>query len=91
MAAYRRVYDSHYLQADCQEPGSAPECYVQQSSMGDLTFFIQEALLLQTDCTTPYVSQKLVNGYITVGTSYMANPEQFGLMDWEHHGRRTCN
>ena len=27
MAAYRRVYDSHYLQADCQEPGSAPEPY----------------------------------------------------------------
>ena len=21
MAAYRRVYDSHHLQADCQEPG----------------------------------------------------------------------
>ena len=25
MAAYRRVYDSHHLPADCQEPGSAPE------------------------------------------------------------------
>ena len=25
MAAYRRVYDSRRLQADCQEPGSAPE------------------------------------------------------------------
>ena len=25
MAAYRRVYDSRDLQADCQEPGSAPE------------------------------------------------------------------
>jgi len=24
---YRRVYDSHHLQADCQEPGSAPEPY----------------------------------------------------------------
>jgi len=22
MEAYRRVYDSHHLQADCQEPGS---------------------------------------------------------------------
>jgi len=22
-----RVYDSHHLQADCQEPGSAPEPY----------------------------------------------------------------
>ena len=27
MAAYRRVYDSRRLQADCQEPGSAPEPY----------------------------------------------------------------
>jgi len=25
--AYRRVYDLHHLQADCQEPGSAPEPY----------------------------------------------------------------
>jgi len=24
MAAYRRVYDSRYLQADCQESGSVP-------------------------------------------------------------------
>ena len=24
MAAYRRLYDSRHLQADCQEPGSAP-------------------------------------------------------------------
>jgi len=34
MAAYRRLHDSHHLQADCQEPGSAPEPYAQQSSMG---------------------------------------------------------
>ena len=27
MAAYRRVYDSRHLQADCQKPGSAPEPY----------------------------------------------------------------
>ena len=29
VAAYRRVYDSRHLQADCQEPGSAPEPYAQ--------------------------------------------------------------
>ena len=28
MAAYRRVYDSRRLQADCQEPGLAPEPYL---------------------------------------------------------------
>jgi len=27
MTAYRRVYDSRHLLADCQEPGSAPEPY----------------------------------------------------------------
>jgi len=36
MAAYRRVDDSRYLQADCQEPGSAPEPYARLSSMGYL-------------------------------------------------------
>jgi len=25
MAAYRRVYDSRHLQADCEEPRSAPD------------------------------------------------------------------
>ena len=39
LAAYRRVYDSRHLQADCQELGSAPEPYAGQSSMGYL--FIQ--------------------------------------------------
>ena len=36
MAAYRRVYDSRHLQDDCQVPGSAPEPYSRQSSMGYL-------------------------------------------------------
>jgi len=39
MAAYHRVYDSRHLHADCQEPGSAPEPYAQQSSMGHLYLF----------------------------------------------------
>ena len=36
MAAYRRVYDSHHVQADCKESGSAPEPYARQSSTGYL-------------------------------------------------------
>jgi len=36
MAAYRRVYNSRHLQADCQELGSAPEPYARYSSMGYL-------------------------------------------------------
>jgi len=39
MVAFRRVYDSRQLQADCQEPGSAPEPYAQQSSTGYLDLF----------------------------------------------------
>jgi len=40
MAANRRVYDSRGLQADCQEPGSAPEPGARQSSMGYLYLFL---------------------------------------------------
>jgi len=36
----RRVYDSRQLQADCQEPGSAPEPYARQSSMGYLYLYL---------------------------------------------------
>jgi len=32
MAVYCRVYDSHHLQADCQEPGSAAEPYATKCS-----------------------------------------------------------
>ena len=39
MATYYRVYDSRHLQADCQEPGSAPEPYARQLSMGYLYLF----------------------------------------------------
>jgi len=39
MAAYRRVYDSRHLQADCQELGSTPEPSAWQSSTGYLYFF----------------------------------------------------
>jgi len=39
MAAYRRVYDSRHVQADCQEPGSAREPHARQSNMGCLYLF----------------------------------------------------
>jgi len=45
MVAYHRVYDSRYVQADCQEPGSAPEPYAGQSSMGYLYPFLTYLLL----------------------------------------------
>jgi len=52
MAAYRRVYDSRHLQADCHEPGSAPEPYPQQSSMGYLYIFISSSGNRRTDGQT---------------------------------------
>ena len=56
MAAYRRVYDSRHLQADCQEPGSAPEPRARQSNMGYLYlfciahYFKQRSTLFQELC-----------------------------------------
>ena len=47
MAAYRQVYDSRHLQDDYQEPGSAPEPYVRQSSIGYLYFFTSDYLRYQ--------------------------------------------
>ena len=44
MAAYRQVYDSFYLQADYQEPGSAAKPYARQSSIGYLYFFTSDYL-----------------------------------------------
>jgi len=52
MAAYHRVYDSRHLQADCQEPGSAPESYALQSITGYLYLFLHlaNASALPTTC-----------------------------------------
>jgi len=47
MATYHRVYDSRHLQADCQEPGSAPEPYARQSSMGYLYLFHNSDIRLE--------------------------------------------
>jgi len=52
MAAYRRVYDSRHLQANCQEPGSAPEPYARQSSMGYLTLPVGHRITYKLCLTT---------------------------------------
>jgi len=50
LAAYRRVYDSRHLPADCQEPGSAPEpCARQWSTSYLLPLY-----------TAQYISQLLI-------------------------------
>jgi len=40
MVAYRRVYDSRHLLADCQEPGSAPEPMLCNLVWATFTFFL---------------------------------------------------
>jgi len=46
MAAYRRVYDSRHLQADCQEPGSAPGPYMLDSRVW-ATFFTRNCSTIE--------------------------------------------
>ena len=76
MAAYRRVYDSRHLQADCQEPGSAPEPYAQKSSTGQARIQgargpcfpsapVRLVIRLQTStCSQQWDSQILVSGHV---------------------------
>jgi len=44
ITAYRQVYDSLHPQADCQEPGSAPEHYARKLSMGYLYLYVNYRL-----------------------------------------------
>jgi len=39
--------DSRHLQADCQEPGSAPEPYARKSSMGYLFAIVNNVFFLR--------------------------------------------
>jgi len=59
MATYRRVYDSRHLQADCQEPGSAPEpyAYMKQLRAADCTF---TNLLPKTKNTSRYRQHSMI-------------------------------
>jgi len=57
MAAYRRVYDLRHLQADCQGPGSAPEPYVGQLSMGYLYLLFSRLLLGYNAVSIAYAYQ----------------------------------
>ena len=53
MAAYRRVYDSCHLQAECQEPGSAPKPDARQSSIGHLYLLVTIIILLSAEAGVP--------------------------------------
>jgi len=68
MAAYRRVYESRHLQADCQEPGSAPERSVIEYG---LPFYINECVrLYQTyDTNLQSLSTPAAGRYAASATS----------------------
>jgi len=61
MAAYRRVYDSRHLQADCQVPGSAPE-----PALGNrvwATFFILKLCVIELP---PYSRERFKSSRLSV-------------------------
>jgi len=60
MAAYCQVYDSRHLQADCQEPGSAPEPYARQSSMGYHYLFYLYQTSLKTLSRRHYLALRIL-------------------------------
>ena len=64
MAAYHRVYDSHHLQADCQELGSAPAPTFGNRVSATFTFFYQ------TDKPIWFLlTQKKVSGRLAVASA----------------------
>ena len=58
-------------------------CWCQEASN-------QEALLLQTDCTTRYIKRNLVDCCTIVGTRSTTNSYEIEVMQLEHCGRRMC-
>jgi len=77
MAAYRRVYDSRHLQADCQEPGSAPEPYARQSSMGYLYLFYRLIAGLGYGCSLSECDRTVIRPVKT----WLRKPERTLLGD----------
>jgi len=53
MAAYRRVYDSRHLQADCKQLGSAPEPYARNGVWATFCRMpsLEVALITLTACS----------------------------------------
>ena len=71
MAAYRRVYDSRHLQADCQETGPAPEPYTHSNAIAACKKFTahDSDQRLQTFAMAEYihrVSKKFICSYFDI-------------------------
>ena len=93
MAAYRRVYDSRHLQADCQEPGSAPKPYDRQSSMGRLSFLYQKPDVRHTShhLRAKYCDQRI---YISIRQltcrKYRESKFSVHITVWPWLGSKVC-
>ena len=51
MAAYRQVYDTCHLQADCQEPRSTPDPMLGYRVGATIAFFLVHVMFLECYCS----------------------------------------
>jgi len=80
MAAYRRLYESHHLQADWKEPRSAPEHYTRQLRMGGQPVpFGEYQMIMYCDAAC----ESLQLGGVTF-TAYDLGGHERGLSDLAH-------
>ena len=97
MAAYHRVYDSRQLQADCQEPRSAPGPYARQSSMGYLYLYFNRGSNAHFLCVTGVGGQRttLLNSGVAMTSSSCAlscreDDDDIVPCWWRHHDDSSC-
>jgi len=72
MAAYRRVYDSRHLQADCQEPGSAPEPY----TLGNRVWAIPLPYYYSDSEHSLYIAQRARSATTTCNYTGVQSPQE---------------
>jgi len=76
MAAYRRVYDSRHLQADCQEPGSA----LANRVWATFTFIVLVFMFLMIrQLLRPYLSTKSGGEFVGFARSDRCSTEWCGV------------
>jgi len=91
MAAYRWVHDSRHLQADCQAPGSAPEPYARQSSMGYLYLFHSHRMQSRVYVTVGRPSVcPIVCPLHSAAAGLLLWAQRAGDIDRLLHGRRSA-
>jgi len=86
MAAYRRVYDSRHLQADCQEPGSAPEPYTLGNRvLATFTFFTFLQCLTLCEKPAAFVTEDFLVCVCDLTTMQYALHTELQSLLWLYH------